>query len=81
MSRPDVIISVTGAAEELIHALALFEELDRIFKAMLDGTRSLDAWFVTGGTNAGVMRCMGEFRAKYNPTAHFLKSTFYMALL
>eukprot|EP00802_Teleaulax_amphioxeia_P009771 Tamp_09792.p2 GENE.Tamp_09792~~Tamp_09792.p2 ORF type:complete len:240 (-),score=46.28 Tamp_09792:1160-1879(-) len=66
LKRPDVIISVTGGAEDFDLST---EELDRIFKAMMDGTRSLDAWFVTGGTNAGVMRCMGEFRAKYNPTA------------
>ena len=73
-----MIISVTGGAEDFDLST---EELDRIFKAMMDGTRSLDAWFFTGGTNAGVMRCMGEFRAKYNPTAHILKSTLYMAFV
>ena len=66
LKRPDVIISVTGGAEDFDLST---EEKDRIFKAMMDGTRSLDAWFTTGGTNAGVMKCMGEFRAKYNPTA------------
>lgn len=66
LKRPDVIISVTGGAEDFDLST---EEKDRIFKAMMDGTRSLDAWFTTGGYNAGVMKCMGEFRAKYNPTA------------
>jgi hypothetical protein len=66
LKRPDVIISVTGGAEDFDLST---EEKDRIFKAMMDGTRSLDAWFTTGGTNAGVMKCMGEFRTKYNPTA------------
>ena len=66
LKRPDVIISVTGGAEDFDLST---EEKDRIFKAMMDGTRSLDAWFTTGGTNGGVMKCMGEFRTKYNPTA------------
>ena len=39
--------------------------------------RSLDAWFVTGGTNAGVMKCMGEFKAKYNPKARDTRSQKY----
>ena len=43
--------------------------------------RSLRAWFVTGGTNAGVMKCMGDFKAKYNPEAHVLKSTLYIAFI
>ena len=72
LKRPDVIISVTGGAADFDLST---EESDRIFKAMMDGTRSLDAWFVTGGTNAGVMKYVGEFRRQYNPTAPLIGIT------
>ena len=44
LKRPEVIISVTGGAADFDLST---EQLDRIFKEMMDGTRSLDAWFVT----------------------------------
>jgi len=31
------------------------EDKDKIMKGMMDGTRNLDAWFVTGGTKSGIM--------------------------
>ena len=72
LKRPDVIISVTGGASDFDLST---EESERIFKAMMDGTRSLDAWFVTGGTHAGVMKYVGKYRAKYNPTAPLIGVT------
>jgi len=66
LPAPDIIISVTGGAS----AFELSTEAKEIImKGMVDGTRSLDAWFVTGGTNAGIMKYVGEARAKYNPQA------------
>ena len=45
------------------------EDKDKIMKGMMDGTRNLDAWFITGGTKSGIMEYVGEARAKYNPKA------------
>ena len=35
----------------------------------MDGTRNLNALFITGGTDSGIMKYVGEARAKYNPAA------------
>ena len=45
LKRPDVIITVTGGA--LAFDMST-EDKDKIMKGMMDGTRNLDAWFVTG---------------------------------
>lgn len=45
LKRPDVIITVTGGAMDFDLST---EEKDTIMKAMMDGTRALDAWFITG---------------------------------
>ena len=64
LPRPDVIISVTGGAANFKLAT---DHKDKIMQGMFDGTRSLTPWFITGGTDAGIMRHVGEARAKYRP--------------
>ena len=66
IERPQVIISVTGGAQAFDLSS---KSKDIIMKGMMDGTRNFKALFITGGTNAGIMRYVGEARAKYNPTA------------
>jgi hypothetical protein len=66
LPRPDVIISVAGGAGNFNLSAG---HKDRIMKGMMEGTRNLKPWFITGGTNAGVMKYVGEARAKYNPHA------------
>lgn len=36
---------------------------------MMEKTRAMKAMFITGGTDSGIMKHVGEARAKYNPTA------------
>jgi hypothetical protein len=36
---------------------------------MMEKTRGMKAMFITGGTDSGIMKHVGEARAKYNPTA------------
>ena len=38
-------------------------------KGLMDGTRHLKPVFITGGSDSGIMKYVGEARAKYNPTA------------
>ena len=52
LKRPDVIITVTGGAMAFDMST---EDKDKIMKGMMDGTRNLDAWFITGGTKSGIM--------------------------
>ncbi len=66
LPRPDVIISVAGGAKYFKLSAG---HKDRIMKGMMEGTRNLNPWFITGGTDAGVMKYVGEARAKYNPHA------------
>ena len=65
LPRPDIIFSVTGGA-------AAFDlnndEKDKILKGLMEGTRELSPWFITGGSNVGIMKYVGEARAKYNPS-------------
>lgn len=53
LKRPDVIITVTGGAMAFDMST---EDKDKIMKGMMDGTRNLEAWFITGGTNSGIMQ-------------------------
>ena len=64
--RPKVIITVTGGAA--FFDLAAVDK-DKIMRGMMEGTRDLSPWFITGGTRSGIMKYVGEARAKYNPTA------------
>ena len=57
LKRPDVIISVSGGAKQFDLST---ENKDKVMKGMMEGTRALDAWFITGGSNAGIMKFVGE---------------------
>jgi hypothetical protein len=32
---------------------------DKIMRGMMEGTRHLNPWFITGGTNSGIMKYVG----------------------
>ena len=66
LPRPEVIISVTGGAQHFDLAAA---DKDKILRGIMEGTRHLNPWFITGGTHSGIMKYVGEARAKYNPAA------------
>ncbi|KAL1519094.1 hypothetical protein AB1Y20_003361 [Prymnesium parvum] len=56
---PDVIISVTGAADFTMQAMSLKEQL--IFRrGLLKAAKRTNGWIVTGGTHAGVMKLVGQ---------------------
>ena len=45
-------------------------------KWLMDGTRHLKPVFITGGSDSGLIKFLGEARAKYNPTVVKLLRTF-----
>jgi hypothetical protein len=45
-------------------------------KGLMDGTRALKPMFITGGSDSGIMKFVGEARAKYNPTVVKLLRSF-----
>ena len=54
---PNVVISVTGSAQQM----SLDHELERlILSGLAMGAKSTDAWIVDGGTDTGVMSMVGD---------------------
>ena len=67
LSRPKLIISVTGGAKKF----SMPHRMKKAFKCgLIKAAVSTGAWIITGGTNNGVMRLVGEAVAdeldKYN---------------
>ena len=63
LSRPEVLISVTGAAQ----SLQLSPVLRQIFDTGLaQAVRAANAWVVTGGMDAGVMKLVASAMASNN---------------
>ena len=64
LPRPGIVITVTGGASNFDLSS---DAQDKILKGMMEGTRDLSPWFVSGGTHSGIMKFVGEARARYNP--------------
>lgn len=67
LPRPGMILSVVGGAEEATSKFS-YDEQEKVFKGMFEGTRGLTPWIVTGGLKSGMVRHVGEARAQYNPS-------------
>lgn len=57
LEKPNLLISVTGGAKNFTMKQKLKEEFRR---GLMKVARSTGAWIITGGTNAGVMKHVGE---------------------
>lgn len=57
LNRPQLILSVTGGAQKF----TLPYRMKKAFKrGLVKAAASTGAWIITGGTNTGVMRLVGE---------------------
>ena len=57
LERPELLLSVTGAAQNF----NIFEKQRSGFKeAFIKAANTTKAWIISGGTNYGVMRLVGE---------------------
>ena len=72
LDTPELIFSVTGAAQSLNTS----NELKLKFKeALIKAAKTTKAWIITGGTNCGVMKLVGvlfEKREKYILLINFI---------
>ena len=60
LRKPQLILSVTGAHLKF----AMSSRIKKAFKlGLVKAAESTDAWIITGGTNTGVMRLVGEAAA------------------
>ncbi|KAL8563213.1 hypothetical protein ACOMHN_053960 [Nucella lapillus] len=66
MERPNLLISVTGGAKNFQMRLRL---KDAFRRGLMKAALSTGAWIVTGGTNTGVMKHVGEAVRDYGLTA------------
>lgn len=64
--RPSLIISVTGAAQNIQLAPVLAQKFAQGLSSVLKGT---DAWVITGGTQHGVMQLVGAALDEYAVTS------------
>jgi hypothetical protein len=67
LSYPQLILSITGGAQNF----TIPHRMKNAFKrGLIKAAASTGAWIITGGTNTGVMRLVGEAAAdelqKYN---------------
>lgn len=64
LSIPKLILSVTGGAKKFTLPL----RMKKAFKeGLIKAAASTGAWIITGGTNTGVMRLVGEAVAEEYP--------------
>jgi hypothetical protein len=56
LQRPRMLISITGGAVDF----PMNEEKERVLYKLLEAARHTDAWLVTGGSNSGIMKYVGN---------------------
>lgn len=57
LQKPQLILSVTGGAQKFSIPLRMKKAFKR---GLIKAAASTGAWIITGGTNTGVMRLVGE---------------------
>ena len=57
VSRPDLVLTITGGAQDFRLAKGMQDE---IMKELVDVAKNMNAWVVTGGTDCGIMKLVGD---------------------
>ncbi|XP_078671110.1 transient receptor potential cation channel subfamily M member-like 2 isoform X2 [Branchiostoma floridae x Branchiostoma belcheri] len=57
LKEPSLIVSVAGGAQKFFLKNRL---KDAFIRSLMKASQSTDAWILTGGTNSGIMKCVGE---------------------
>ncbi len=57
LPKPNLILSVTGGAKQF----SADEDIQTAFKlGLMKAAKTTNAWIITGGTNTGVMKLVGD---------------------
>jgi hypothetical protein len=56
LQRPRILISITGGAVDF----PMSEEKERVLYELMSAASHTDAWLVTGGSNSGIMKYVGQ---------------------
>lgn len=57
LQRPRILISITGGAVDF----TMSEDKERVLYELMSAANHTDAWLVTGGSNSGIMKYVGQF--------------------
>ncbi len=69
LEEPEMVISVNGGAKEFSLSQSA-ETTEKVFQGIMKAYDEMKVvWFVSGGTDSGVMRMLGENRKKFAPRA------------
>lgn len=63
VTRPKLIITVTGGAQDF-HLPT--KRMELLMQGLTEAAKTMDAWFFSGGSDVGIMKHIGEARAKYS---------------
>jgi len=77
LSEPEILISVNGGAADFNLSA---ETTQKVLHGLMKAESEMDVWFLSGGTNLGVMRMLGEARAKLAPRAPLIGCTTWGSL-
>jgi len=66
MGEPEMLISVNGGAADFNLGA---ETSERVFQGLMKAQDEMKVWFVSGGTNSGVMKLLGRARTSEAPNA------------
>jgi hypothetical protein len=61
VKRPRLVLTIVGGADEFQMALGL---KDKILGGIMDVAKTMQAWIITGGSDSGIMKYVGEARNK-----------------
>jgi transient receptor potential cation channel subfamily M member 2 len=56
LKRPELVLSITGSAEEF----SMGEDREKVLYQLMETARCSNGWIVTGGTCAGIMKYVGN---------------------
>lgn len=68
LEEPEMVISVNGGAKDFSLSQSA-ETTEKVFQGIMKAYDEMKVWFVSGGTDSGVMRMLGENRKKFAPRA------------
>ena len=66
LGEPEMLISVNGGAADInLNA----ETSEKVFQGLMESADSMKVWFLSGGTNSGVMQLLGKAKSSLAPSA------------
>ena len=56
LRRPNLMLSITGGAKDF----PMGDEREKVLRQLMETAQYSNAWIITGGTNVGIMKYVGN---------------------